>query len=204
MRVHNTLFNHAQRLCAGFAALALIAGCATKSVQPTAPAPSAQVALELLPPGTEGRAALKQGQSTDGKAGEAEHLPLPQVPPPWLAALQTPLRVELRVVIDGQGRVSELTPDLQQAVQRCGVCAQAFAAAIEAAAQDWRFHPFEISDWQEVDEDGDGEVDSLRRVTAERRPYSLRLALTFALIDGQAAVNIDVPARAEAGVSNPG
>ena len=150
--------------------------------------------IELLPPEDEGSTQLQPGESTDGQAGTAEYLPLPEPPERWLAAMQPPLRLLLLVVVDAEGRVSELSVDSAEARARCADCADDFAALIQGISPQWRFQPLEISNWLDVDEDGDGEFDSVRRGVVERRPYSLRLALTFSLVDGRAQVSV-LPAK---------
>ena len=165
----------------------LLAACAnqTRNLRP-----EAAVGIELLPPEDEGITQLKPGESTDGQAGTAEHLPLPEPPARWLDAMQPPLRLPLLVVVDAEGQVSELSVDSREARARCAECAADFAALIQHVSPQWRFQPLEISNWLDVDEDGDGEFDSVRRGVVERRPYSLRLALTFSLVDGRAQVAV--------------
>ncbi|MBD8525186.1 hypothetical protein [Pseudomarimonas arenosa] len=181
----------------GAAAMALLLiGCSSAPTRTVAP-PFARGAVEAqrLPTGREGEHALKIGQSSNPGAGEVEDMPMPEVPDRWLPSLDQPLRIELLAVVDENGRVQRADIDALPAEQRCGECASDFEQAISAAARSWQLVPLEISDWRDVDTDGDGETDAVRREVVSRHAYSVRLALTFRRLNGRLSVVGDAAER---------
>lgn len=178
--------------------LSVLAGCQTLPTEkPDDHSAQGRVDAERLPVGDEGRYELSLGQSSDGRAGQIEHMPLPSVPERWLEVLETPLRIELLAVIDPAGMVAQTEIDVSEASSRCQECAVDFEQAIALAAKEWRLAPLEISGWIDVDTDNDGEPDAVRREVIERRPYSVRLALTFRRVDGRLSVVASDPNKTE-------
>ena len=128
---------------------------------------------------------LALGEVSTG-AVPAEH-PAPAYPPSLLDQRLPPLEVAARLVVDGQGKVSEVRIEGEaQADARTRL----FDEAVRAAAMQWTFEPLRISQWA-ADADG-----NTHEVGSQRRPFSLDYVFRFAWRDGRPVADASASGRA--------
>jgi hypothetical protein len=104
-----------------------------------------------------------------------EH-PAPVYPPDLLAARLPALELEALLIVDTEGKVSEvrIADDALAGPQR-----QLFARAVRAAALRWTFEPLRISRWAADAKGNSHEVDG------EAHPFSVVYVFRFAWKDGR-------------------
>lgn len=128
---------------------------------------------------------LALGEVSTG-AVPAEH-PAPAYPPSLLGQRLPPQEVEARLVVDEQGRVSEVRiEDEAQADARTRL----FDEAVRATAMQWTFEPLRISQWA-ADADG-----NTHEVGSQTRPFSLDYVFRFAWRDGRPVADASASGRA--------
>jgi hypothetical protein len=166
-------------LCVG------LAGCAS------APSPGS------AKPGTEGDTSYRSiakddlqhyplalGQVSTG-AIPHEH-PAPAYPPTLLDLRLPPREVGARLIVNEEGRVSEVRIDDEA---RADPDTRLFDAAVRAAAMQWTFEPLRISQWA-ADANG-----NTHEVSSEARPFSMDYVFHFAWKDGRPVTDASAPAR---------
>lgn len=99
--------------------------------------------------------------------------PAPLYPPALLARCPAPVDLHALLIVDTAGKVGEVRMD------GAGRYDPAFAAAVRAAALQWRFEPLQLEHWAA---DADGNSHS---VDSETRPFSLPYVFHFACHDGK-------------------
>ncbi|MCK7592099.1 hypothetical protein [Pseudomarimonas salicorniae] len=151
------------------------------------------VAVETIPAGSEGRLALRQGQTARGGLPDPEHARLPDYPAIWLAQRLDEVRVEASLEIDDEGAPGMARVEVPDAPAGCAEdCRTAFAEAARRALSGWRFAPLEVLDWVDgPDTDGDGEPDTVARAVVAVHPYTLRFRFRFTQVDGRPRVGLD-------------
>jgi hypothetical protein len=102
--------------------------------------------------------------------------PVPIYPSDLLAARLPPQEVEALLMVDANGRVSEvrMADEAQADPQR-----RLFMAAVRTAAMQWTFEPLRVAQWAS---DANGDTHD---VGSEVRPFSLDYVFRFAWKDGK-------------------
>ncbi|MDR3444159.1 hypothetical protein DyAD56_05410 [Dyella sp. AD56] len=162
-----------------------LAGCAS------APSPGP------VKPGTEGDTSYRSvskddlqhyplaiGQVSTG-AAPREH-PAPAYPPTLLDQRLPPREVEARLIVNEEGRVSEVR--IAEEAQ-ADADTHLFDDAVRAAAMQWIFEPLRINQWA-ADANG-----NTHEVSSEARPFSMDYVFRFAWKDGKPVTDASAPAR---------
>jgi hypothetical protein len=102
--------------------------------------------------------------------------PTPSYPPECLAARLPPQEVEALLIIDADGKVSEVR--IAQEAQ-ADPPLRPFAQAVRTAAKQWTFEPLRVNRWAADANGNSHEVDS------ESRPFSVHYVFRFAWKDGR-------------------
>ena len=117
-------------------------------------------------------------------------IPAPLYPQEALAAGCGDATIVLRIVVDEQGRVSEVK-DSPVAGRAEGPCTERFRAEAEAALRGWRFRPAE---WRRLvpgaDMDGDGTPDYHRVTAFQPIPVFLDVRVDYEVIAGEGRVRL--------------
>lgn len=163
----------------------LLAGCASSpSATPAPPLPVGETSYQAVAKDGIQHYQLALGEISTGAA--ASHHPAPVYPPELLPARLPAQEVEALLVVDTEGKVSEvrIAEEAQADPQR-----RLFAQAVRAAAEQWTFEPLRISRWAS---DANGNTHEVDR---EARPFSMTYVFHFAWKDGQPMTDVSAPAN---------
>lgn len=153
----------------------LLAACVhtppTPPAQPAPPPRDGKVSYELIPTGGAGEYHLEKNQSTYG-AQLVKNDP-PAYPPALIAQNLPPAVVHAKVIVDTEGKVSEVR-DLDTAGDPSHA---AFLSATRDAAMHWSYTPMTMVD---EEEDAKGKITEKKH----NAPFSLDYAFRFELKDG--------------------
>ncbi|UPG95271.1 energy transducer TonB [Luteibacter aegosomatissinici] len=159
----------------------LLAACAhTPSAKPARPAPpprDGKVSYEVIPAGGAGEYHMEEGQSSFG--AQAITNDPPAYPSSLIATNLPPIVVRAKVIVDGNGKVSDVR-DLDTAA--VDASHKAFFAATHDAAMRWTYTPMTIV---QEHEDARGNFSETRSTA----PFSLDYAFRFELKDGKPVVS---------------
>lgn len=158
----------------------LIAACAhAPPMEPARPAPpprDGKVSYEVIPAGSGGEYQMQDGQSSFGAQPITND---PPAYPPALVAENLPtVVVRAKVIVDGEGKVSDVRDLDAVAVDATH---KAFFAATRDAALHWAYSPMTIV---QEHEDAHGNFSESRNTA----PFSLDYAFRFELKDGKPVV----------------
>lgn len=159
----------------------LLAACAQVPTPPRAPAPPSKdgkVSYEAIPASAEARRKLETHQSAFGAQVVTREPPV--YPQALVAENLPPVTIRAKVIIDGEGKVSDVR-DLDAAGDAHHA---AFFAACRDATLRWTFTPLTIV---EEHEGPHGDISQTRR----NEPFSLDYAFHFELKDGVPTVSSD-------------
>ncbi|KAF1007912.1 MAG: hypothetical protein GAK28_01388 [Luteibacter sp.] len=157
----------------------LLTACAhTPPVPKTEASKDGQVSYEALPAGAEGRYKIEANQSSFGAQIMSRNPPI--YPPGLVAENLPPATIRAKVIVDGDGKVSEVRDlDPQGDAHH-----EAFLAACREAALRWTYTPMTIVQ----DHEGpNGQITQTRHTV----PFSLDYAFHFELKDGVPTVSSD-------------
>lgn len=140
-------------------------------LDPAAPVPRLDDDQEFLPP----------------QVVRAE-LVLPSFPAEALAARAAPAHVVVRVIIDEEGRIAEVS-DSPVLASSEGPFTSVYRDAVLRALRHWRFLPGRIQQWEEgKDQDGDGVPDSRQILRADVVRVFYDIRFDFEIVDGEGRV----------------
>jgi len=152
----------------------LLAACASQPAKLTQPSYRGESSYRALSEQGMAHYQLALGATSSGA------VPIDHPPPVYPKALlaRCPPRVRLRalLIVGIDGKVDEVR--LQDPSNQAGID-PAFAAAVRAAARQWRFEPLRITRWA-ADADGDSHT-----VETVSKPFSLPYEFSFACRDGK-------------------
>lgn len=150
--------------------VALLAGCAGQRVVPP-PSHEGESSFRALPDTHMTHYQLALG-AVSGGAVPLDH-PAPTYPPSQLITCPPQIRLRALLIVGTDGKVNDVRVD-----NAAGV-APAFAAAVRAAAGQWRFVPLSISRWAS-DANGNSHL-----VESVLKPFSLPYEFSFSCHDGK-------------------
>lgn len=166
--------------------MVVLAGCAS-APKAAAPKPSTQgdTSYRSVDKDDLQHYQLAMGQISTGAT--ARDTPAPVYPAALLDQRLPPIDVAARLVVDEQGKVSEVRIDGEA---QADAHTQLFDGAVRAAAMQWTFEPLRISQWA-ANANGESHV-----VSNEARPFSMDYVFRFAWKDGKPVTGAVTPARA--------
>jgi hypothetical protein len=171
------------------AGLALLACACTQPRKPAPAPPATRVAY---------RAAVEPGTPRYEEPDDVStSLPqpfdnAPPIYPPTMIALHLPLvTVKAKVIVDADGRVSEVRIVAADASMPRP---PEFDAAVRDAVLQWGYMPLTFTRWEEV-KDAQGNVVDSRPASIEKKPFSLDYEFRFELRDGRPVVEGAAQAR---------
>lgn len=171
----------------------VVAGCqpATRPAPPAPePAPRADVSYRPVADGDTPRYELDDTQTAllpeQGRAN-----PVPAYPPQLVALRLPPVEVRAMLVVDAQGRVS----DVRIPSSAADASGRAFDEAVRTATRQWTFTPLRIYRWVE---DADG---GTHRDEGAARPFSQAYVFRFELRNGKPMVSAGTLPTAAAAAS---
>lgn len=170
------------------ATIIALTGCAAPAPKPPAHNLAGNSRVESLSATDDRRYHLEPGDAVE------QPVPIDNAPPaypPALVALNlAPLVFDVRVVVDAGGAARDCQPLAPRDPNALPHGAE-FLAAICAATAQWRFTPLRVAKAEDVDENGDGETDAVRRGVPQALPFSLDYRFRFSVTDGKAQVQLD-------------
>ncbi len=156
-----------------------------------AESPTGAVSVRFLTAGGAPPAPLPAGQRLVAPYVIAR--PLPSYPPEALAAGAPPATVAVRILIDTEGRVSQIS-DSPLAAPTPGRFAAVFRAAVESALAGWEFFPGHIDTVQPgEDADGDGTPDGEKLLQFTPVGVYYDVSFDFRVVDGRGSVVVSPP-----------
>lgn len=164
----------------------LLAACAsTPTSSPAPPSPEADTSYRSVSKDGMRHYQLALGEVSTG-ATPYDH-PAPVYPATLLAARLPPQEVEALLIVDTEGRVSEvrMADEAQADPQQ-----RLFMAAVRTAAMQWVFEPLRVSQWAS---DANGNT---HEVGSEVRPFSLYYVFRFAWKDGKPVTEANATGKA--------
>lgn len=173
-------------LCASAGLLSILAGCATTPhAASSMPSPTGEASWRPVAAPGMVRYRLAMGQVSSGATPIRRVTPI--YPARQLAACPPPQDVQVSLIVDQAGKVSEVrVPDEAQA----GASRRPFIAAARAAALQWRFNPLQVSRWA-ADAEGNSHV-----VDEETKPFSRGYAFRFECRAGRPSVSTEASGAA--------
>jgi hypothetical protein len=155
----------------------LLAACATtpsSSFPPANPPPEGEPASRAAAIDQMRHYELALGETSMGAVPRGHSAPI--YPAALLATRLPPQEVDAVLVVDAAGKVSEalMAGEAQADPQR-----RQFMAAVRAAAMQWTFEPFRVSQWA-ADANGNSHP-----VDSETRPFRVGYVFHFAWKDGK-------------------
>jgi hypothetical protein len=164
----------------------VLAGCASvQQTVPAKPATEADTSYRSVAKDDLQHYQLALGQVSTG-AVPSSH-PAPDYPAGLLDQRLPPQEVEARLIVDEQGKVSEVRIADEE---RADAQTRLFDNAVRAAAMQWAFEPLRISQWA-ADANGNS-----HEVSSEKRAFSLDYVFRFAWKDGKPVTDTGVSPRA--------
>jgi len=161
------------------------AGCARHPPQTLPPTPSGEVAYRFIQD-PDSRAA-RPAPGTFFEPSPRSELLLPQFPPAALEANADPAHVVVRILIDTDGRISDVL-DSPVETSSPGPFAREFRDTTLRALRHWRFNPGWIQEVEESDLDGDGTPDYRRVIHFDVVPVFYDVRFDFAIVGGEGTV----------------
>lgn len=165
---------HRSPLLAGLLALG-VAGCATVAKPPN----EGSTSYHMVDDGQMARYQLAMGDVATG--GKPLQFVLPAYPTAQLAACPPVVDVQAQVIVDTQGKASEVRRHAVAGNTAAPVSPQ-FFDAVRAAVMQWQFAPLQIDHWA-ADADG-----NTHEVDNTIKPFSLLYAFRFECHAGKATV----------------
>lgn len=159
-----------------------LAACASHPVSRPTPPNQGEASYHLASGEGMTRYSLALGEIASGGVPLAH--PAPLYPPALLARCPAPVDLHTLLIVDTAGKVGEVRMDGADRYD------PAFAAAVRAAALQWRFEPLQFEHWAA---DADGNSHS---VDSETRPFSLTYVFHFACRDGKPQTGASAAAAA--------
>lgn len=156
----------------------LLAACASVSPGAAGYHPVTRGPLQHYP--------LALGEITTGATPRTQ--PMPIYPPALLHARLAPLEVAARLIVDTEGKVSEV---LIEGEDQADPQKRQFDEAVHAAAMQWTFEPLRVSQWA-ADANG-----NTHDVGSQARAFSLEYVFRFAWKDGKPATEARASAATE-------
>lgn len=164
----------------------MLAGCASvQQAVPAKPATEADTSYRSVAKADIQHYQLALGEVSTG-AVPSSH-PAPDYPATLLDQRLPPLEVEARLIVDEEGKVSEVRIADEE---RADAHTRLFDEAIRTAAMQWTFEPLRISQWAS---DANGNT---HQVGSEARPFSLDYVFRFAWKDGKPVTDTSASPRA--------
>ena len=172
-------------LLAGVASAVLTACASTPTPAPARPSTEGDTSYRAVAKERMQHYPLALGEISTGAALQ-DHL-APIYPPSLLDARLPPQEVEALLIVDTEGRVSEvrIAGEAQADPQR-----RLFDDAVRAAAMQWVFEPLHFSQWA-ADANG-----NTHEVSSDTRPFSQDYVFRFAWKNGQPVTDAGVSAKA--------
>ncbi|WP_233171811.1 hypothetical protein [Dyella sp. ASV21] len=164
------------------ASTVLLAACASAPSNTASPRPATEVdaAHRAADRGEVAHYELALGQVSTG-AVPREH-PAPVYPVALREARLPPQEISARLIVDAQGRVSEVCID---GANPADPLRSPFDAAIRAAALQWTFEPLMVSQWAA---DANGNTHEVGR---QAQPFRFDVVFRFAWKDGKPVTGAD-------------
>ena len=162
-----------------------VAACATVAAPPARAPNEGSASYRMLDDGYVAHYQLAMGDTATGATPFRRVTPV--YPPEQLAACPPVQEVRVQVIVDEEGKVSDvrdLSTDEVSAASR----SPSFYAAVRAAVLQWEFNPLRINHWA-ADADG-----NTHAVDSKTKPFSLSYAFRFECHAGKAAV-MSAPAQ---------
>ena len=166
-------------------------GCACRPAIPPATAPAQTAAVRdagkvafrfLVDPSAMTSSAAKMEELVSPRP--TADLPLPNYPEAALAAQAGAAHVVVRILIDKDGRIQDVT-DSPVASSSSGPFSGDFRDAVLRALRHWRFTPGHFDHYEDgPDSDDDGKPDYRRLVRSVRVPVRYDVRFDFEVIDG--------------------
>lgn len=179
----------AQRVGTGLSSLLALgmAGCATVAAPPPKVPNEGSASYRMLDDSHMTHYQLAIGDTATGATPFQRVQPV--YPPDQLAACPPMQEVQVQVIVDEAGKVSDvrgMLTDDASATPRW----QPFYAAVRAAVLQWQFNPLQINHWA-ADADGKSHV-----VDTETKPFSLGYVFRFECHAGQSSVSTEASGTA--------
>jgi TonB family protein len=173
----------------------IVVGCARRPAIPPATTPAETAAARdagkvafrfLVDPGAMTSVTAKVEELVSPRP--TADLPLPNYPEAALAAQAGAAHVVVRILIDTDGRIQDVT-DSPVASSSSGPFSGEFRDAVLRALRHWRFIPGHFDHYEDgPDSDGDGKPDYRRLVRSERVPVRYDVRFDFEVIGGEGRV----------------
>jgi TonB family protein len=161
----------------------VLTGCATPTPRTSISATHTRVDYEAVAAAASERYQLQPGESA--KQPVLIERPAPAYPASMLALHLPEVSVQARVVVDAQGKVSDVRITHDPAASPYPT---AFDDAVRETVRQWRYSPLQFQRWQD-EYDADGNLMDSHKVAAENRPFSLDYVFHFTLRDGKPFVS---------------
>lgn len=162
------------------AVLLVLLGACTSTPQRAAPAPPPEGLASYGPLTTPGQTRYVLETTQTASPTTLMRWRDPVYPPALVPSRLLPQTLTVRLVIDTQGRVSEVQP-LPTYSQVDPRYLEAFLDAVRTCTRGWGFEPLVIYTWS-------GPPGRRALVSEERKPYSLDYRFDFSVVDGKALV----------------
>lgn len=168
-------------------ALALLVGGCARPVRPPAPVtppPSGRVSYRAVADKRIRHYRMSEDQDWS-QPQQSRHNRAPAYPPALLARHLPPVTVTALLVVDAQGRVSDVRFPATVADDDAS---RAFRQAVREATSQWTFTPLRRSFWKTLPDGSEVRVGQQQPM-----PFSQRYAFRFAVHDGKPVVSAALP-----------
>lgn len=166
-------------LLAGLLALG-VAGCATVAKPPAKASNEGSTSYHMVDDGHMAHYQLAIGDTATGATPFQRVTPV--YPPDQLSACPPVQEIQVQVIVDETGKVSDVRGVLVDDMSSMPPW-QAFFDAVRAAVLQWRFNPLRINHWA-ADADG-----NTHEVDSTTKPFSLMYAFRFECHAGKTTVS---------------